>query len=80
MESPAYLSDPAFSEEHRGAPLVDANGVEHGRDPSPLQIRRMAEAIRRHVPRQMVGESCLPFTMPTASELVFNVRSVDRFL
>ena len=55
MADPAYLSDPAFSEEHDG-PLISPDRPSDGRDPSPAQIRRRCEAIRRCYPRRPVGE------------------------
>ncbi len=47
MAEAPYLSDPAFSEAHTGPDNVDANGTEHGRNPSPDQIADMCRAIRR---------------------------------
>jgi hypothetical protein len=79
-EQASYLSDPSFSEQHRGPHNVDDNGCIHDRDPSPEQIAAMRLAIRRAVPRQMVGESSAPCAVPMVSEEVFHVRTADRFL
>lgn len=61
---PAYLSDPSFAEENAG-PLIEGRWRRsQQRDPSPSQIRRRAEAIRRAYPRPAVGESAEPWTPP----------------
>ncbi len=78
-EQAAYLDDPVFSEPHRGCYNVDANGIQHGRDPDPDQVIRMCRAIRRAIPRPMCGEHSGRFNMPMASEDCFGVRTVDRF-
>lgn len=46
--NPPYLSDPSFSEEHTGPPVLNKCGQPRSgeRDPSPEQIARMCEAIR----------------------------------
>ena len=60
----AYLSDPSFAEENAG-PLIEGRWRRsQQRDPSPAQIRRRCEAIRRAYPRRPVGEAAEPWTPP----------------
>ena len=54
MSDPTYLDDPAFSEPNKG-PLITPHRPSDGRDPSPAQIRRRCEAIRRAYPRRPTG-------------------------
>ena len=41
-----YLDHPAFDEEHKGPWVRDRYGQPLTRDPSPVQVRRRARAIR----------------------------------
>lgn len=59
-----YLSDPAFRETPAGPPVPDRWNKVHQRDPSPGQIKRMCEAIRRYYPRDPVGQNTEPWTPP----------------
>jgi len=58
-----YLADPAFNEPNKG-PLIIPHRPSDGRDPSPAQIRRRCEAIRRCYPKRPVGESAERWTPP----------------
>lgn len=47
---PSYLNDLAFAEKNDGPYVLDRYGKRtelHGRNPSPRQIRKRCEAIRR---------------------------------
>lgn len=59
-----YLTHSSFRESNNGPEIVAGNGVINGRDPSPDQIRRRCEAIRRAIPRQPVGPQKRRWTAP----------------
>lgn len=63
---PLYLSAECFTEENRGPKIEGRWRRSQERDPSPSQIRRRAEAIRKAYPRPMVGEAAEPWTPPVA--------------
>ena len=63
MADPAYLSDPAFAEEHDG-PLITPHRPSDGRSPSRRQIKARAAAIRKAYPRKPVGEVAERWTPP----------------
>ena len=65
MADHPYLLDPSFNEPNKG-PLITPHRPSDGRDPSPAQIRRRCEAIRRCYPRRPVGEAAEPWTPPVA--------------
>ncbi len=77
MSDASYLSDPSFLEPHRGPQIVDDLAP---RDPSLLQIRRMCEAIRQHVPRDPVGAAQGRVTVMVVDDAEFNVLSRDEFI
>ena len=63
MADHPYLDDPSFGEPNDG-PLITPHRPSDGRDPSPAQIRRRCEAIRRCYPRRPVGEVAERWTPP----------------
>ena len=73
-----YLSDPIFAEPPAG-PWIDAGRRGSRRDPSPEQIASRSAAIRRAVPRRLVGESNGPYEVDVvrAADL-FGERDVGR--
>ncbi len=65
-----YLQNLAFKAEHKGPYNVDRHGHRHGRNPSPSQIRKMCEEIRRCFPRDPVGPSTL-WRIPQVEDIFF---------